>query len=69
LVVAVIIFIGLIAASGNNVYVIWFDSTIRVGNDGEILYTRSTDERAMFEDAVNLIPNDGGSGSQVIVYT
>ena len=53
-----------IATSGNNVYVIWFDSPIGFGSEGEILYTRSTDEGATFDDAINLIHS--GSGSQVI---
>ena len=47
-----------IAASGNNVYVVWADST--PGNN-EILYRRSTSSGAMFINTVNLSNNSGSS--------
>jgi hypothetical protein len=45
-----------VAASGNNVYVVWRDST--PGND-EILYRRSTDGGATFGSTINLSNNAG----------
>jgi hypothetical protein len=46
-----------IAASGNNVYVVWRDD---VSGSTEILYRRSTDGGANFEPAVNLSNNAAG---------
>ncbi len=47
-----------IAASGNNVYVVWYDDSL--GND-DILYRRSTDGGFSFSGIVNLSNNPGGS--------
>jgi hypothetical protein len=48
-----------VAASGNNVYVVWGDTT--PGNP-DILYRRSTDSGANFGSTVNLSNTVGGSG-------
>jgi hypothetical protein len=50
-----------VAASGNNVYVVWGDTT--PGNQ-DIFYTRSTNGGANFGSAVNLSNNSGQSASQ-----
>jgi hypothetical protein len=47
-----------VAASGNNVYVVWYDDSL--GND-DILYRRSTDGGFSFSGIVNLSNNPGGS--------
>ena len=52
-----------VAASGNNVYVVWHDDT--PGNF-EILYRRSTDSGATFDDTINLSNNAGSSLTPVI---
>lgn len=49
-----------IAASGNNVYVVWHDDTL--GNN-EILYKKSTDGGANFGDITNLSNNAGSSSN------
>ena len=58
-----------VAASGNNVYVVWHDDT--PGNF-EILYKKSTDGGANFGATVNLSNNAGGSSNAdiavVIIY-
>jgi ethanolamine utilization microcompartment shell protein EutL len=50
-----------IAASGNNVYVVWVDN-ITAGGVADILYRRSTDGGASFGDIVNLTENTGSDG-------
>ena len=55
-----------IAASGNNVYVIWFDRT--TGN-GDIYFRRSTDSGATFRDTINLSNDTGMSGSPQIAVS
>jgi hypothetical protein len=40
-----------VAASGNNTYVVWWDN--KTGN-WEIMFARSTDNGEMFEDTINL---------------
>jgi hypothetical protein len=52
-----------IAASGNNVYVVWEDDT--TGNN-EILYKKSTDGGATFGTTVNLSNNAANSGQSAI---
>ena len=52
-----------IAAFDNNVYVVWYDSSF--GNT-EILYRRSIDSGANFDDIINLSSNPGFSGSPAI---
>lgn len=49
-----------VAASGNNVYVVWHDDT--PGNF-EILYKKSTEGGANFGATVNLSNNAGGSSN------
>lgn len=53
-----------IAASGNNVYVVWFDNT--PGN-AEILYRRSTDGGGTFGSTINL-SNNAGSSFEPAIY-
>ena len=53
-----------IAASGNNVYVSWWDNRT-VGNN-EIFLARSTDNGQTFSDAINLSNSSGGSADNQI---
>jgi hypothetical protein len=55
-----------IAASENNVYVIWREN---MSGNNEILYRRSIDGGANFEPAVNLSNNAGGSGLPSVVIS
>jgi hypothetical protein len=50
-----------VAASANNVYVVWHDNNDTPVN--EILYTRSTDDGAIFGATVNLSNNAGSSNN------
>jgi hypothetical protein len=55
--------------SGNNVYVVWYNSTLTNSNvtDDQILFTRSTDNGAHFDTPINLSnnPNSFSSRPQV----
>lgn len=55
-----------VAVSGNNVFVVWRDST---PGRGEIFYTRSTDGGATFSSTVNLSNNTGSSIEPVIAIS
>jgi hypothetical protein len=55
-----------IAVSGNNVYIVWRDST---PGRGEIFYTRSTDGGATFSGIVNLSNTPGSSVSPSIAIS
>lgn len=55
-----------IAASGNNVYVVWHDNT--PGNP-DILYRRSTDGGATFGSTINLSENTGSSGASAVTIS
>jgi hypothetical protein len=55
-----------IAASGNNVYVMWVES-IAGGGVWDILYTRSTDSGASFGDIVNLTENTASDGEETAI--
>jgi hypothetical protein len=52
-----------IAASGNNVYVVWDDG---MAGSSEVLYRRSIDGGAVFDPAVNLSNTAGDSSSQAV---
>jgi ethanolamine utilization microcompartment shell protein EutL len=54
-----------IAASGNNVYVVWQDDSLVPGTS-DILYKKSTNGGASFGDTKNLSNNAGNSGSPAI---
>jgi hypothetical protein len=45
-------FLPVISASGNNVHVVWSDSTL--GNVNEIFYRRSTNNGASFGSTINI---------------
>jgi hypothetical protein len=55
-----------IAASGNNVYVVWYDNT---PSNFEILYRKSTDGGASFDATVNLSNNAGFSAAPAIAVS
>lgn len=57
-----------IAISANNVYVTWSDNT-GTGEDGEILYRRSTDCGATFGSTFNLSNTAGDSGGSDIAVS
>ena len=52
--------------SGNNVYVVWYNSTLTNGNviDDQILFTRSTNNGAHFSSPVNLSNNPNSFSSR-----
>jgi hypothetical protein len=55
-----------IAASGNNVYVVWVES-IAGGGVWDILYTRSTDGGASFGGIVNLTENTASDAEETAI--
>jgi ethanolamine utilization microcompartment shell protein EutL len=55
-----------IAASGNNVYVVWVDN-ITASGVWDILYTRSTDGGASFGGIVNLTENTASDGEETAI--
>jgi hypothetical protein len=58
--------IPFVAASGNNVYIVWEDDT---SGNFEILYRKSTDGGASFDATVNLSNNAGFSAAPAIAVS
>jgi len=52
-----------VAASGNNVYVVWSDTNGAKGNDREIFFSSSDDNATTFDNPINLSNNIGNSTS------
>ncbi len=50
-----------IAASGNNVYVVWADNSGSADGNGDVLFSSSTDNGTSFDKPTNLSNNNGNS--------
>jgi hypothetical protein len=50
-----------VAVSGDNVYVVWADSNVTKGGNGDIFFSSSRDKGKSFDEPVNLSNNSGNS--------